>query len=585
MILSNSVSFKRNLIFLIGIVYIFSRMIFLDRDVPPWDVSFYSAFDEFYYTVAGFNMFRFGNPDFDLTNYLQTENLYGHNFIQNLFTWISYELFGNNYYGLRMASVIGSIIALTFFVLILNRLFFQSERPKVFHKIIFWLIPIYILVDYNFIIAGRIAEPSIFRIASVLFMIWVYLKINKDKLFNIALLGFLSGCAVLLIYMNNLFVIISVFTLLILNKDISLKTTGKTASLFLIGLIISVIFYYTLYYIIFEKNPFLSMQATISNYEDRVNLFSFTSILSILKSFIGNSIKFISTNIFRHNLVLLIIFLSLLPVFIQKIRKYRSEIDLTIASFYIFLFLQSLFINDYFFRKQVLQLPLVLIIIGSSLFYLKEFISQIANTRYFKFYMLYLVLSWFVTIFIFIYSVRIYTFYNSPVVFINIITLSFFVLIFGFMFYKKSIRKSGIIAIFILLIVPNIFLNFRYIYWKPEYKHRDAMIDAAPLLNDKIIAGGPSHALRMYNSGIPVFDFWQFENNHKLYREKFFRLLADKKVDMSFAFINKAGEVYQSQFLDLKITDIGFTKIKELDINLDLLLPEKDVRLGIFKSP
>ena len=204
---------SRKLIILFGVIFIVSRILFLDRDVPPWDVSFYSAFDEFYYTIAGFNMYRFGDPNFDLTCYLQTENLYGHNLIQNLFTWISYEIFGNNYYGLRMASVLASLLSLIFFIIILKQIFHLNGNRNSSYKLMYWFVLFYFLIDYNFTIAGRIAEPTIFRIASVLFLMWVFLKTKKHNLFNILTLGFISGCMVLMIYLNNFFVILFVLFL------------------------------------------------------------------------------------------------------------------------------------------------------------------------------------------------------------------------------------------------------------------------------------------------------------------------------------------------------------------------------------
>ena len=91
-------------------LFILTRLSFLDRDLPPWELTLYSSFDEMLYNIPAFNLYEFGEMSHQVVPFLPDDSITHNNWLQNYITYISFKLFGNNYFGLRMPSVIASSI-------------------------------------------------------------------------------------------------------------------------------------------------------------------------------------------------------------------------------------------------------------------------------------------------------------------------------------------------------------------------------------------------------------------------------------------------------------------------------------------
>src|SRR5216684_5340415 len=82
--------------------FLVSRALFLDRDLPPWSVAQLQPIDEFFYTISAFDLYRFGWIAHRVVAYVPTD-AEPTSLVETAMTALALVLFGNNYYGLRVA--------------------------------------------------------------------------------------------------------------------------------------------------------------------------------------------------------------------------------------------------------------------------------------------------------------------------------------------------------------------------------------------------------------------------------------------------------------------------------------------------
>ena len=128
------------------ILYFITRILFLESDLPPWNISYYQSIDELYYTIGAFNLYHYGDYDVKLIDYI-SEPKYVVNYFMEIFVAISLKIFGNNYFGLRMASVLSGAIILLFIYLTLKESFQDNKN----NRIVAILILLYLIFDFSFL--------------------------------------------------------------------------------------------------------------------------------------------------------------------------------------------------------------------------------------------------------------------------------------------------------------------------------------------------------------------------------------------------------------------------------------------------
>lgn len=114
------------LFLLLCALFFISRVAFLDSDLPPWDVCQYQPIDELYYSITAFNIYHYGDILHKVIPYVEsdssTENLLG-----NLLASITLFLFGNNYYGMRMSSVLAAFFIFVMMYFTLKNYLFDAS--------------------------------------------------------------------------------------------------------------------------------------------------------------------------------------------------------------------------------------------------------------------------------------------------------------------------------------------------------------------------------------------------------------------------------------------------------------------------
>ena len=89
-------------------LYLF-RVINIDQDLPAWGIANYQPMDEGQYATMAINKYKYGTmrPDLKVDDIQFDTNAHVRNdLIGNIVCYIGLRLFGNNYIGLRVGSVV-----------------------------------------------------------------------------------------------------------------------------------------------------------------------------------------------------------------------------------------------------------------------------------------------------------------------------------------------------------------------------------------------------------------------------------------------------------------------------------------------
>jgi len=232
----------------------------------------------------------------------------------------------------------------------------------------------------------------------------------------------------------------------------------------------------------------------------------------------------------------------------------------------------------------LILLPLVILIVVLAYDYLKEFVLIIKKNK-FKMYILkayWIIVACFFTFFIHLGSIvpislnpeiQINRFAVIPAD-INRINLASLIVVFIFSslyFWAKEKRNHITLVIVILaLFVPSLYLDYKYIYSAPSYQFRDTMIAMSDTVDGKILAGGWSFGMRLYNNSIPVLNVYKYVEDHKAMEEYYAlcqKIFDEKDADYILGFNNDhvfPADVFEkSGFIpDKTINFITIYKIK-----------------------
>ena len=349
------------------LVYLTTRLLYLESDIPSWSMSSYSPIDEMYYTHYAFQLFRPLSAPF--AQFAQSD-FFPYNLFENWLTYISLEVFGNNFYGLRFPSVVmGLGVTVGLFQIL-------KKRFGIFSAI---LGSILLLTNFGFILSNRVAEPTIFRmLVSILiigYCIKVFLayKLTPKQAFKLGLAGII---AVLFVYPTNFFILPAMLCLITSsNKAVSFKEIRNLNIWFFLGALTG-----TLLYLLVLKLMSIDIIAFFemsSIFNKRLASSTF-SIIQACKNVWFNFKAIGEASYFKFDKYFLILAITsaigcCARLIFLVYRKQRLHVVDKVVFVLGFLFLiQSGFLNDYPQRKLIFLLPFVIY----SLFFFSNFIFQ-----------------------------------------------------------------------------------------------------------------------------------------------------------------------------------------------------------------
>ena len=501
-------------ILIVGILYFTSRVLFLDSDLPAWNVGFYQPMDELYYSVGAFELFHRESSSKDFLLFLR-DGKYIANFLMEGVTALSLSLFGNNYYGLRGAPVLAGWGVL---LLTCNLVWDYIKGKKDIRP--FFFLSLYMVTDFSFLLSNRVAEPTIFRMLSLLLLMKVAIKISETKISfrGSFILGFFSLASVIYIYTSNFFLIPAMFFFVGLitffdNRKIVITNLASYS----VGALFGVGIFLLVYEAFFDVSYIISFLEILPTYEGRSSF-----LLSKIVDLLG-------ANMFRFSPVMLFFVLLSIPLFIYSVVIRREKFEILLFVTTSMFLLQSCFLNDYYQRKLIFMFPLLLMII-MTVYLNREIVLAKIYSRFGYWVDAFLVAS-FSLILIWVHKT------DGGVISYSTLLFSFLLIV---LFLKKMWIKPRLLLLCLALTLfsSNVFQGYRHIYSDPSYKYRDAMKRLEEIVGGHYTIGW-SHAMRMYNTSIPLMNMYTYSYWAKSEKEEHKRRL-----------LHTVGVLYEFVFVD-----------------------------------
>lgn len=339
------------------IIYLISRLYALDSDIPLWGKSHYSPIDEFYYTTLAFDIVEgaYAPGGRDVGGWFSAYNL-----IQQLLTAGSLFLFGDNYYGLRISSVFsGFFVFLIFYFILLKR----------FGLLWAVMLSALLLANFSFILATRISEPTIFRMAAATAFIAFCSVTDRFGTRRAFALGLITGIFWIFVYPTNAFLLLAGLVIVAISHE-----KRSTANLwnYSVGLIVSGAAYLLCYFIL--GNDVGSLLAVKDTFSNRVSGLDGGLLKGMLIKLLSvRQAGFFSTHrYFFYTTLVSFVVIMWCALFD---RKRLLWVDRVFLVFIICFLLQTAFVNDYPERKLIFMLPASLYLCG----FLMRFLSDRLN--------------------------------------------------------------------------------------------------------------------------------------------------------------------------------------------------------------
>lgn len=485
---------------LLGVLLVLIKIFFLEIDPPNWLFAYYQPIDEMYYTQMAYDFIDY--KEF----FFKDKNIFiGNPFLTNIMGYITLNIFGDNYFGLRIGSVFFGILIIYLFILILRRF--------VHYEIIRFLIIIFFGLNFSFTMASIYVEPTISRTFSLMMVIYLVIttyktiKENPQKMLFINMLIFII---LLFTYPTNLFTLLAtyivfvLFPILNLSKKIVIYSFLVRNIYYVFSIIVPFIVLWAVF-LLFDINIFESMLKRGDDYSERVG-FSLNTLYT-------NFITIGKSNIFIFNpLISIFSFFSISLCIIKIIQKKYLPIEVLIVFvFLISFFTQTLFINDFPQRKLIIILPLLLLLISwytDHVFNKKIKINKVLIVNFLG--------ALLILIILFVILNNLKRSIGSISLFLGIILL-FFIII------KKKLDIKKLYIFFFLLISSELFFCIDNYIIGNTYYYKETLKKLSKY-NNKEFIGGFSLGFRAYNNIKPIINPYFYYNDNNGYDRRIEKL-------------------------------------------------------------
>lgn len=504
-------------IFAISLIY-FLRIIYIDADVPAWGVSTYMPIDEGIYAELALNLLTFGSIDPNqyfqgqyefLVSAQATINVFG-----NLVTYATLLLFGDNYFGLRMGTVIiGLILIWLVYGTVANVLKkIVADSPGVAYLIALCCAAI-LLISFPYFNASRIVDPCLSRMFFVALVLFVLSSERMKLSLKAFLIGFLTIASIFLVYVTNVFLgipVLGLFVYLIATKK------AKEAWCYLRWGIFGALCAYALscvyYYCCWEISPLTNLLAVFgafSSVDSAGYASSYQAAAGI--GYLKNIRDFFVTNIVLYSFPLVAISVILLPLLFKKeLLRRIGDIELFAVLTILGFLLQTVFFSDFVVKKQIVVLPAFLLLLAIEIERLlakdqikkgKEVIYVVIATLLCFAWLFYVDYFRLFKVNTTIMTVLDYSEFDILSIIVASICTIIAVLVFAIALLKKKhrIMIAGLLANCAIFAVLNIGFIYVHNYQDPSFTEKETMIAIGEKVGDGIVAGDYYPVYSLYN--------------------------------------------------------------------------------------
>ncbi len=510
-----SKSSKITALFFVAIFGIFLfRAYNLDVDLPNWGMTNYQPIDEGQYVMLAINEIEYGTwrPDTGVVevNYYTPEHM-RNNVIGNVIAYAGLKVFGDNYYGLRMGSVLLGFMNFGLLIMILFELKKKYGLDNRKELIFIMGVSLYTLTEFTFLIASRVVEPSILRMLFINLIIYLFLKLKEKSYYKYFVIGFLSVLSVFAVYITNIFLVMAIGIVILLKlwkkdkSDFFMSFFGFGS-----GSAIAYLLCDMYYYFGWKSSALINTFNIIKSFTGVSKYAAITSLISGFRYFL--------TNFNLYNVVVFVIFIICLPFFMAKAYKAKDEFMGLLIFIYLGFFLQTFVVNDYIQRKFIILFPLTLFIIFITWLTSdkNKFMALMKNPFLkwtFVFYSMGVILFASLMVYFRLYLINDLTFNDFsqldklilmtqiPVLFLMAFSIGI-----NYLRYKQISKPiiQTLLAGVVFSLMTNLYFDTAYVWMNRSYTEKNAMIEIGKVANDQYVYGVFSIGYTLYNSIKPV---------------------------------------------------------------------------------
>lgn len=495
--------------------------------MPRYSISQLQPIDEFFYAIPAFNLFHHGSLTYQLVPYVSTDGQ-PINLLQTVLTFLTLSIFGNNYYGMRLASVLAGVVVFVLLFVMLRRVLTSGSNSAKG-----WAIQamplvclVYLVSDFSFNLAARAADPAISRMLAmvlVAFVVSVWPVRGVPSTWRGFALGFIGAAAFVYVYAYNAFIIPAVLVALMVEAlPWGWRGIARQVIAGAVGVLVAILSYAGVIYATYGESLLDFYRINIAPFRARLSIHDLIALIPV------NFTSFFSTNLFRYDLPILVAFLLALPVFAHRVFKERSSLGIVTASLLVFLGLQSLIAADNGYRRLVVLDPLVVLVVGMAVVNIHQFAASLRSNRLAATATaLYIVLA---TVGLYHIIQRQGSAVGPRFEVLSAVCLLVLVAALGALMLSRRRNTIFVVAAIAAVTLPGAALTAQDVFLDATFHYRDAMVAAAPLLNGQITAGEFSYAFRLYNTSEPflaVNPSWYSARVRLKYNSDLTRLFAE----------------------------------------------------------
>jgi hypothetical protein len=518
------------------LAFLLTRLVVLDRDLPPWSLAQYSPIDEFTYVLPAFNLHHDGTWTHQIAPWAQVEG-WPMNVAQTALAALSLELGGYTYIGLRVGSVLFACVAFLALLDIVRRRAIASVDGGLRRSSAIAIVAacaVLLVLDFSFLVAGRTIEPTIARLAGIAALLWLVQRgtlLGQDHaLRRSAALGAVVAGLVWFVYVYNAFMVpAAIIALVAWAWAGGPGTVARHLAAFAAGAVLVTGLYFAGILLVYGHSPVEWFRTWIVYYDDssRVAGAAARNLWSILEA-----------NIFRLDRPLLLLFLLSIPVFLWRTVRTRQPASILIVGGLGMLLLQSVFVADYPIRKFLILLVFVVPIVADGIMHADAYLAWARRDHARRL----MSLAWgalavFVVVSLLLPPgvapwLRLYDLVGEPRLDATgyqrgilgpILTVAGAIgvaaIIAAIGLHHRKARLAAGLAVLVAISVPLAYVDRTFVLARPSYTYRDSLIAVDGVVGDQPTAGGWSVGMQLYNRSRAALSGYHYGQEREAYRQ------------------------------------------------------------------
>jgi hypothetical protein len=540
---------------LVVLAFLATRLAFLDRDLPPWDLSMYQPIDEPAYTLPAFNLHHYGTFTHQDVPWVPLEG-WPMNVLQSLVTAGTLAL-DWSYWGFRMSSVLFGLVAFLALVAVV-RVLVQRARDDGVRlpfpgAVVTGTAVLLLLADFSFLMGGRVVEATIARLAEVAVLLWLVargtlLGPGHSRARSFAL-GLLAGLAVGFGYIYNAFLVPGV---LLAVGAWAWGRPGRRQLAVHVGLAaagsaLAIAAYFGWVFLEYGQGPATWYETWVASYRTAGRAVGFD---------LSGPWDMLVGNLFRLDRPFMVLTLVALPPFAWWARQRRDPLGITVLALGFAFAAQATIQSDYPQRKMLLLLAFAVPIAAGGVLRMTPFLDWVAASRP----RLAAWIAWITLVVLgtLLFAVppawtrwtRIVQALDLPgtagwawrsggagtLLLVGAVVGVAAVVVLVAAWRRPGLARVAGAVLVLAMIVPLVALDGRYVYTRVTTAYRDAMISVGSLPDAEVTAGSGSYAMQLYNDSRAVLEGYVYGMTQAEYDAAVERYFAEGRARWMFAY-------------------------------------------------